>query len=53
MFRDLLTDKPSLSINNSDFQTIINNGVANILHFRNEWSHSNLNDKFVEILNEI
>lgn len=53
MFRHLISDKPNISINNSDLQTIINNGIEGVLHFRNKWSHSNLNDKFVEILNKI
>ena len=53
MFRHLLSKKSNMSIDNSNIQTIIDNGINDVLFFRNEWSHSKLKDKFIEILNEI
>lgn len=53
MFRHLLSHKPNMSIDNTNIQTIIENGNNDILFFRKEWSNSKLKDKFLNILNEI
>lgn len=53
MFRHLLSHKPNMSIDNNNIQSIINYGVDNVHFFKNEWSNTNLKNKFFEILNEI
>ena len=53
MFRHLLSDKPNISVDNNNIQSIINNGNEDVLYFRNIWSHSKLKNKFLNILNEI
>ena len=53
MFRHLLSHKPNMSIDNTNIQTIIENGNNDVLFFRKEWNNSKLKDKFLNILNEI
>lgn len=53
MFRHLLSDKPNISIDNNGIENIINEGLVNLHFFREKWSHSNLKNKFIEILRKI
>ena len=53
MFRHILSDKPGLSIDFNDIETIIKNGTEPLLHFRAKWSNKELRDKFIKIINEI
>jgi len=53
MFRHLLSDRPSISIDNDDIKSIIGRGKKDLVYFRDKWSNLNLKNKFLEILNEI
>jgi hypothetical protein len=53
MFRHLLSDRPSISIDNDDIKSIIGRGKKDLVYFRDKWCNLNLKNKFLEILNEI
>lgn len=53
MFRHILSEKPEISIEKNDINSILNIGIDPVLHFRKKWSNDNMRDKFYKILQKI
>ena len=53
MFRHVLNATPSICIEDSNFRTIINNGIAPLVPFYNDWSEAGFIKRYEEILGEI
>jgi hypothetical protein len=53
MFRHVVNTRPSICIEDSDFKTIINNGIAPLVPYYNDWSEAAFIKRYEEILDNV
>ena len=53
MFRHVFNATPSICIEDSNFKTIINNGIAPLVPFYNDWSEAGFINRYEKILDKV
>jgi hypothetical protein len=53
MFRHITQEKPEISVDNKDLNTILSLGLEPVHYFRKQWSNDNLRNKFIKIIEKI
>lgn len=54
MFRHIINETPNISVsNNLNLKQIMDNGIDNIIYYRNKWSNDTFKNNLLNILNKI
>lgn len=53
MFRHITNETPNISIYNLNMKQILNNGINDILYYRNKWNHSKFKDNLFNTFTQL